>query len=198
MGISFKKSEKEMLIERSVSIQQYFDAIIIPSGYYDTGVYGVNFEYKATACCPLHDEDTPSFRYYPDTLSFYCFGCGAGGNIVNLHMKFMYKINGTYISKQEAIDFLYTYFIEGKRAVPIVQQLTFEVRKKNSEVDLARYARYVNNLESELRSDRKLDIKTKINIWDKIDELSLLVRQDMIVASDARKEIEENIREIYK
>ena len=30
--------------------------------------------------CPFHNEKTPSFTVYTDTGSFYCFGCGAGGD----------------------------------------------------------------------------------------------------------------------
>ena len=32
--------------------------------------------------CPFHNEKTPSFTVYPDSQSFYCFGCGAGGEVI--------------------------------------------------------------------------------------------------------------------
>lgn len=32
--------------------------------------------------CPFHSEKTPSFVVYPENGSFYCFGCGAGGDVV--------------------------------------------------------------------------------------------------------------------
>ena len=31
--------------------------------------------------CPFHSEKTPSFTVYPESGSFYCFGCGAGGDV---------------------------------------------------------------------------------------------------------------------
>jgi len=36
--------------------------------------------------CPLHKEKTPSFHVDPDRGLFYCFGCGAGGDAIKLHM----------------------------------------------------------------------------------------------------------------
>ena len=33
--------------------------------------------------CPFHNEKTPSFTVYPETQSYYCFGCGAAGEAVN-------------------------------------------------------------------------------------------------------------------
>lgn len=44
--------------------------------------------------CPFHNEKTPSFTVYPATQSFYCFGCGAGGNAI------------TFLKKIENLDYL--------------------------------------------------------------------------------------------
>ena len=33
--------------------------------------------------CPFHNEKTPSFTVYPENQSYYCFGCGAGGEVIN-------------------------------------------------------------------------------------------------------------------
>ena len=37
--------------------------------------------------CPFHNEKSPSFYVYPDTQSYYCFGCGAGGDAINFIRK---------------------------------------------------------------------------------------------------------------
>ena len=50
--------------------------------------------------CPFHNEKTPSFYVYPETQSFYCFGCGAGGDVIT----FTKKINA--LSYPEAVKML--------------------------------------------------------------------------------------------
>lgn len=37
--------------------------------------------------CPFHGEKTPSFNIYTENGSFYCFGCGAGGDVITFIMK---------------------------------------------------------------------------------------------------------------
>ena len=51
-------------------------------------------------CCPFHSEKTPSFTVFSQTKSFYCFGCGAGGDVVSFVMR---TENLDYV---EAIRFL--------------------------------------------------------------------------------------------
>lgn len=50
--------------------------------------------------CPFHGERTPSFYVYPESQSFYCFGCGAGGGII----QFIQRIEN--LSFVEAVKFL--------------------------------------------------------------------------------------------
>lgn len=37
--------------------------------------------------CPFHGEKTPSFNVYTENGSFYCFGCGVGGDVITFEMK---------------------------------------------------------------------------------------------------------------
>lgn len=41
-----------------------------------------------SACCPFHDEKTPSFTVSPEKQFFYCFGCGASGNALGFIMDY--------------------------------------------------------------------------------------------------------------
>src|SRR5690348_5959111 len=36
------------------------------------------------ACCPFHEDRVPSFRVYLNTNRYYCFGCGAKGDVIEL------------------------------------------------------------------------------------------------------------------
>lgn len=49
--------------------------------------YGLNPNSHGWCCCPFHSEKTPSFKIYPGTGGFYCFGCGTGGDVVSFAEK---------------------------------------------------------------------------------------------------------------
>lgn len=55
------------------------------------GVIGKYVELKRAGsnyvgCCPFHSERTPSFTVFPEK-NFYCFGCGAGGDVITFVMR---------------------------------------------------------------------------------------------------------------
>jgi len=52
---------------------------------YVLDVYGVQTDAKGAALCPFHREKTKSFKLYEN--SFYCFGCGTGGTVIDFVMK---------------------------------------------------------------------------------------------------------------
>lgn len=54
--------------------------------------------------CPFHNEKTPSFVVYPSENSFYCFGCGIGGNAI------------TFIRQMEHLDYPDAISFLAKRA----------------------------------------------------------------------------------
>ena len=59
------------------------------SGYVQVKRRGRNL----VGLCPFHGEKTPSFTVYPENNSFYCFGCGAGGDVI------------TFVKRIENLDY---------------------------------------------------------------------------------------------
>ena len=57
------------------------------------GSYGVSLKKRGqewVGLCPFHPEKTPSFHVHPGKGLYYCFGCGAGGDVV----KFVQQMEG--------------------------------------------------------------------------------------------------------
>ncbi|MCK6509353.1 DNA primase [Myxococcota bacterium] len=52
------------------------------------------------ACCPFHREKTPSFHVHPHRQFYYCFGCGAKGDIFNFLMEYEGKSFGDVVREQ--------------------------------------------------------------------------------------------------
>lgn len=64
---------------------------------------GVNYQ----ACCPFHNEKTPSFVVSPSKGVFKCFGCGKGGNAVTFvmeHENMTYPEALKYVAKKYGIE----------------------------------------------------------------------------------------------
>lgn len=92
--------------------------------------------------CPFHSEKTASCTIYTDTQSFYCFGCGAGGDVI------------TFIMKIENLDYLEAVKMLAERSGIPLPEDSFRgddtVRKKQRLYEINREAArfFFNNLRS--------------------------------------------------
>ena len=118
------------------------DIVDVISGYVKIQKKGSSY----FGLCPFHSEKSPSFSVSPQKQMYYCFGCGAGGNVFTFIMEYE---NYTF---QEAIKFL-----AQKAGVSLPEaEYTEEVRKKEGKrakllevnKEAAKYFYY------QLRSDR--------------------------------------------
>ena len=67
--------------------------------------------------CPFHEEKTPSFTVSPSKQLYYCFGCGAGGNV----FKFLMEV-GKQSFSEVVLDLARRYQIEVKTLEPEQQE----------------------------------------------------------------------------
>ena len=92
------------------------DIVDVISGYVKIQKKGSSY----FGLCPFHNEKSPSFSVSPQKQMYYCFGCGAGGNVFTFIMEYE---NYTF---QEAIKFL-----AQKAGVSLPEaEYTEEVKKK--------------------------------------------------------------------
>ena len=82
------------------SLKMSCDIVSTVSGYLPLKRAGRYYK----GLCPFHNEKTPSFTVYEDTQSFYCFGCGAGGDVV------------TFIKMIENLDYIEALKLLAQRA----------------------------------------------------------------------------------
>ena len=71
----------EELIEEVRSRNDIVDVI---SGYVKLKKSGSNY----FGLCPFHNEKSGSFSVSPSKQMYYCFGCGAGGNVITFIMEY--------------------------------------------------------------------------------------------------------------
>ena len=108
------------MIDRSTIDRIYAAANIVDivSDYVTLKKKGMNYQ----ACCPFHNEKTPSFVVSPSKGVFKCFGCGKGGNAV------------TFVMEQENISYPEALKMVAKRygiQVEEREQTEEDVRRNN-------------------------------------------------------------------
>ena len=88
-----------------------------------------------TGLCPFHSEKTPSFSVSEDKQLYYCFGCGAGGNVITFLMQkesmtFIETIK--YLAERENIKLDETYLSEEEVEKNKKRQHLLEILKESA------------------------------------------------------------------
>lgn len=74
-----------MITQASIeALKGVIDIVDIIGGYVDLRKSGSNF----SACCPFHDEKTPSFMVSGSKGLYHCYGCGVGGDAIKFVMDY--------------------------------------------------------------------------------------------------------------
>jgi len=107
----------EHIIEQ---VREANDVVEVISDYVQLKRSGRNFFGR----CPFHNEKTPSFSVSPDKQIYHCFGCGAGGNVIN------------FIMEHERLDFLSSIKLLADRANIHIETSPDEPRKKDDRASI--------------------------------------------------------------
>lgn len=193
--MEFKEMREKVL---TIPIPEYIYEIVLPNmqEYYN-GDYEVNFDLSRYMKCCFHNEDSPSLRWYEETNTYYCFGCGKGGKgpmgtVIGFHINFVEKMNGAKISNKDAIIFLYNYFFE-ERVIKNVFVPTAVIKKNNNASELAAFNLYRNELEKSIVYDNSISMGGKIDVYDMLDEIDMMLFKDIIDTNEAKEEIERRL-----
>lgn len=198
--MGFNKSDIEA-IKSKVTIADYVKDVIIPEMPWYYSDYTVDFNLKLYIKCPIHGEDTPSFRYYPESNTFYCFGCGAGGDVINLHKAFYKSLSDRDISTEDALSFFKNKFIaklQSKNTDGLKNRILPKGKVLSNSKDLSKLERVYRDLDDTLRVEYSLSDSIKNKIFDAIDNAISLVELEKISALDAIAYIKESYKEALK
>lgn len=180
-------------VKKRVLVPDYFNKIILNERALYYSDYTVDFEAKPVVKCPLHDENTPSFRYYEDTNTYNCFGCGSAGDIIQLHREYILKSRDINLTFESCVKGLYDYFIVGNIDSG-VNKSNNDVKELNTKSEILYYSNFIGNLEKKLISSDSISIEAKEFIYGWIDEMTLLINKNMVKANDAVVFLEHTIR----
>lgn len=114
------------LVER---VRESNDIVDVISGYVKLQKKGASY----FGLCPFHSEKSASFSVSPNKQMYYCFGCGAGGNVLTFIMeyeKFTFTESIKYLADKAGIELPELEYSKEAREKADLKNTLFEINKK--------------------------------------------------------------------
>ena len=121
--------------------------------------YGIETNRSNFCRCPFHQEKSASFKAYPGTRGFYCYGCNESGSVIDFAMKFFGLSFGDAIKKINE-DF--------SLGLPIGEKLD---RRKQLEINKSAFERK-RKIEAEKKHREQIenDYWAAFDEWKRLDD----------------------------
>ena len=107
------------MIDQVQEVKDHVDIVEIISSYLTVKKAGTNYK----ACCPFHNEKSPSFMISPERQTFKCFGCSEGGDVIS------------FVEKMEGLDFYNALKLLAEKAGVKLKNDTVKYGEKNHSAD---------------------------------------------------------------
>lgn len=138
MNIAYADKQRQIIESVKIDIKEVFNRYI-----------GGEIQRNGFCKCPFHSEKTASFMLFQKNKSFYCFGCGVGGNVINLVAR---ALNIGYLEAMKRLDEDYALGLFNKT-------IKTDLKRSKEAVEIAR-----KQLEKQ-----RLQIKREENYFKLID-----------------------------
>ena len=138
MNIAYADKQRQIMESNKIDIKEVFYRYI-----------GGEIQRNGFCKCPFHSEKTASFMLFQKNKSFYCFGCGVGGNVINLVSR---ALNIGYLEAMKRLDEDYALGLFNKT-------IKTDLKRSKEAVEIAR-----KQLEKQ-----RLQIKREENYFKLID-----------------------------
>lgn len=113
--------------------------------------------------CPFHNEKTPSFSVSPNKQMYYCFGCGAGGNVITFLMEYenyTFREALEYLAQRAGVDLPKQELTREERARSDKKARILEMNKAAAKYFYAQLRMEQGRHAMEYLTNRKLSQKT--------------------------------------
>lgn len=154
------------IIKERVSTRDYLEAI------------GITLDRNGMVCCPIHGEKTPSLKVYDDPRrGWHCFGCHAGGDVIDM----VCKVEGVgFIEAIKRIDARFNLGIPFSR--PTDKEAVLKAQKEMARINKARETR------------RKKEQAAERAYWTAYDKW---LHNENVILDQAPKTIEDEITDEF-